>query len=95
MTFPKLQIDINLLVLEDCGSVLSVAVLCASVAMATSGIEMRDLPVACTVVCKRTCTCIIIHVCTSAVYMYCGKCTHNYVVYFYMCMYMYDGMYMH
>lgn len=48
--YPKLEIVINLIALEDDGSVLTASVLCASVAMATSGIEMKDLPSACTVV---------------------------------------------
>lgn len=40
----------NILVLENGGSILTGAVLCVSVALVTSGIEMRDIPIACTVV---------------------------------------------
>ena len=38
------------MILEDDGSALTAAILCASIAMATSGIQMKDLPTACTVV---------------------------------------------
>ena len=38
------------MILEDDGSALTAAILCASIAMATSSIQMKDLPTACTVV---------------------------------------------
>ena len=49
--FPKLQVEVSITVLEDCGSVFAGAVLCAVVAMVTGGIEMKDIPTACKVVC--------------------------------------------
>ncbi|XP_019849547.1 PREDICTED: exosome complex component MTR3-like [Amphimedon queenslandica] len=48
-TFPKLETLVNIVVLENDGSMLTAAILCASIALATSGIEMKDLPTACTV----------------------------------------------
>ena len=40
----------NVLVLEDGGGVLVAAVMCAAAALATSGVEMNDIPSACSVV---------------------------------------------
>ncbi|KAL8597405.1 hypothetical protein ACOMHN_022314 [Nucella lapillus] len=47
-TFPKSQVDIYVTVLENDGSVLSTAIICACLALADAGIEMYDLVVACT-----------------------------------------------
>ncbi|XP_064597592.1 exosome complex component MTR3-like [Liolophura sinensis] len=45
--FPKAQLNIYLTVLENDGSVLPAAIMCASVAIADAGIEMYDLVTAC------------------------------------------------
>ncbi|KAL5493411.1 hypothetical protein EMCRGX_G014589 [Ephydatia muelleri] len=49
-TFPKLQLEINVAVIENGGNALVAAILCASAALTDCGIEMFDLPVACSVV---------------------------------------------
>ncbi|KAH3763402.1 Exosome complex component MTR3 [Pelomyxa schiedti] len=48
-SFPKSIVDVNILVVEDDGSVLSAACIAASLALADAGIEMYDLVTACTV----------------------------------------------
>jgi ribonuclease PH len=49
-TFPKLQMEINILVVENGGNALGAALLSASMALATCGVKMLDLPVASSVV---------------------------------------------
>lgn len=49
-TFPKLQLEVNIVVIENGGNALAAAILCASAALTDCGIEMFDLPVACSVV---------------------------------------------
>ena len=46
--FPKSVLDVYLIVLEDDGSVYACAALCASFALAKSGVEMYDLVSCCT-----------------------------------------------
>lgn len=48
--FPKAQIDIYIMVLENDGNVLAAAINCACVALADAGIEMYDLVTACSLV---------------------------------------------
>ncbi|XP_014681124.1 PREDICTED: exosome complex component MTR3-like [Priapulus caudatus] len=45
--FPKAQVDIYVIILENDGSALSAAVTCGSLALADAGIEMYDMVVAC------------------------------------------------
>lgn len=45
--YPRSQIDVNVMVLENNGSVLAHAVTCASLALADAGIEMYDLVIGC------------------------------------------------
>ena len=49
-TIPKSVVDLNVLTTEDDGSVLAAACVACSVALANSGIELKDLVSACTVV---------------------------------------------
>ena len=49
------MLEVNVVVLEDGGSALAVALLSASAALCTAGIEMVDVPTACSVVSKRIC----------------------------------------
>lgn len=49
-TFPKLQLEVNIVVIENGGNALAAAILCASAAISDCGIEMFDFPVACSVV---------------------------------------------
>lgn len=48
--FPKAQIDIYIMVLENDGNVLAAAINCASVALVDAGIEMYDVVTACSLV---------------------------------------------
>ena len=48
----------NIVVLEDGGSALAVALLSASAALCTAGIEMVDVPTACSVVSERINQCL-------------------------------------
>lgn len=45
--YPRSQIEVNVMVLENGGSVLAHAVTCASLALADAGIEMYDLVLGC------------------------------------------------
>lgn len=45
--YPRSQIEVNVMVLENSGSVLAHAVTCASLALADAGIEMYDLVLGC------------------------------------------------
>ncbi|KAJ0029611.1 hypothetical protein NQD34_004608 [Periophthalmus magnuspinnatus] len=45
--YPRSQIEVNVMVLENSGSVLGHAVTCASLALADAGIEMYDLVLGC------------------------------------------------
>lgn len=47
--YPRSQIEVNTVVLENGGSVLAHAVTCASLALADAGIEMYDLVLGCSV----------------------------------------------
>lgn len=47
--YPRSQIEVNVMVLENSGSVLAHAVTCASVALADAGIEMYDLVLGCSI----------------------------------------------
>lgn len=47
--YPRSQIEVNVMVLENGGSVLAQAVTCASLALADAGIEMYDLVLGCSV----------------------------------------------
>ncbi|KAG7523011.1 hypothetical protein JOB18_036449 [Solea senegalensis] len=47
--YPRSQIEVNVMVLENSGSVLAHAVTCASLALADAGIEMYDLVLGCSV----------------------------------------------
>ncbi|XP_069573009.1 exosome complex component MTR3 [Brachyistius frenatus] len=47
--YPRSQIEVNVVVLENGGSVLAHAVTCASLALADAGIEMYDLVLGCSV----------------------------------------------
>ncbi|XP_028305590.1 exosome complex component MTR3 [Gouania willdenowi] len=47
--YPRSQIDVNVVVLENSGSVLAHAVTCASLALADAGIEMYDLVLGCSI----------------------------------------------
>ncbi|XP_053741664.1 exosome complex component MTR3 [Synchiropus splendidus] len=46
--YPRSQIEVNVMVLENSGSVLAHAVTCASMALADAGIEMYDMVLGCT-----------------------------------------------
>jgi len=46
-TFPKSEVDVNALVLEDGGGGFGAAITCASLALADAGVEMYDLVAAC------------------------------------------------
>lgn len=45
--YPRAQVDVNVVVLENDGSVLAHAVTCASMALADAGIEMYDMVLGC------------------------------------------------
>ncbi|KAM4734901.1 exosome complex component MTR3 [Anableps anableps] len=45
--YPRSQIEVNVMVLENSGSVLAHAVTCASMALADAGVEMYDLVLGC------------------------------------------------
>lgn len=45
--YPRSQIEVNVMVLENGGSVLAHAITCASLALADAGIEMYDLVLGC------------------------------------------------
>ncbi|XP_034390775.1 exosome complex component MTR3 [Cyclopterus lumpus] len=45
--YPRSQIEVNVMVLENSGSILAHAVTCASLALADAGIEMYDLVLGC------------------------------------------------
>ncbi|XP_061826243.1 exosome complex component MTR3 [Nerophis lumbriciformis] len=47
--YPRSQIEVNVMVLENSGSVLAHAVTCASLALADAGIEMYDLVLGCAI----------------------------------------------
>ncbi|XP_062317088.1 exosome complex component MTR3 [Osmerus eperlanus] len=47
--YPRSQIEVNVMVLENDGSVLAHAVTCASLALADAGIEMYDLVLGCSI----------------------------------------------
>lgn len=47
--YPRSQIEVNVMVLENDGSVLAHAITCASVALADAGIEMYDLVLGCSI----------------------------------------------
>lgn len=47
--YPRSQIEINVVVLENSGSVLAHAITCASLALADAGIEMYDLVLGCSI----------------------------------------------
>ncbi|KAM4618775.1 exosome complex component MTR3 [Polymixia lowei] len=47
--YPRSQIEVNVMVLENNGSVLAHAVTCASLALADAGIEMYDLVLGCSI----------------------------------------------
>ncbi|TNN71122.1 Exosome complex component MTR3 [Liparis tanakae] len=47
--YPRAQIEVNVMVLENGGSALAHAVTCASLALADAGIEMYDLVLGCSV----------------------------------------------
>ena len=48
------MLEVNVMVLEDGGSALAVALLSASAALCTASIEMVDIPMACSVVREYT-----------------------------------------
>lgn len=50
-SFPKLVLDVHCTVLECDGSVASALIMGTSLALANSGIDMKDLVASCTVVC--------------------------------------------
>lgn len=52
--FPKAQIDIYIMVLENDGNVLAAAINCATVALTDAGIEMYDLVTACSLVQEKS-----------------------------------------
>ncbi|XP_034032842.1 exosome complex component MTR3 [Thalassophryne amazonica] len=47
--YPRSQIEVNVVVLENSGSVLAHAITCASLALAHAGIEMYDMVLGCTI----------------------------------------------
>ncbi|XP_029991433.1 exosome complex component MTR3 [Sphaeramia orbicularis] len=47
--YPRSQIEVNVMVLENSGSVLAHAITCASLALADAGIEMYDLVLGCSI----------------------------------------------
>lgn len=47
--YPRSQIEVNMMVLENGGSVLAHAITCASLALADAGIEMYDLVLGCSI----------------------------------------------
>lgn len=47
--YPRSQIEVNVIVLENSGSVLANAITCASLALADAGIEMYDLVLSCSI----------------------------------------------
>lgn len=47
--YPRSQIEVNVMVLENCGSVVAHAITCASLALADAGIEMYDLVLGCSI----------------------------------------------
>ncbi|CAL8292735.1 unnamed protein product [Boreogadus saida] len=47
--YPRSQIDVNVMVLENNGSALAHAITCASLALADAGIEMYDLVLGCSI----------------------------------------------
>jgi len=47
--YPRSQIEVNVMVLENNGSVLAHAITCASLALADAGIEMYDLVLGCSI----------------------------------------------
>uniref|UniRef100_UPI003AAF4C05 exosome complex component MTR3 n=1 Tax=Centroberyx gerrardi TaxID=166262 RepID=UPI003AAF4C05 len=47
--YPRSQVEVNVMVLENSGSVLAHAVTCASLALADAGIEMYDLVLGCSI----------------------------------------------
>ncbi|XP_077423905.1 exosome complex component MTR3 [Vanacampus margaritifer] len=47
--YPRSQIEVNVMVLENSGSVLAHAITCASLALADAGIEMYDLVLGCAI----------------------------------------------
>ncbi|XP_061532240.1 exosome complex component MTR3 [Phycodurus eques] len=47
--YPRSQIEVNVMVLENSGSVVAHAVTCASLALADAGIEMYDLVLGCAI----------------------------------------------
>ncbi|KAM9375485.1 exosome complex component MTR3 [Pholidichthys leucotaenia] len=47
--YPRSQIEVNVMILENSGSVLAHAVTCASLALADAGIEMYDLVLGCSI----------------------------------------------
>lgn len=47
--YPRSQIEVNIMVLENGGSVLAHATTCASLALADAGIEMYDLVLGCSI----------------------------------------------
>jgi exosome complex component MTR3 len=49
-TFPKSEIDVFVLVLEESGGMVGAAITAASLALADAGIEMYDLVASCSVV---------------------------------------------
>jgi len=53
-TFPKLQLEINIMVLENGGNALAASLVCATLALVDSGVEMLDTPTACSVVLQES-----------------------------------------
>lgn len=47
--YPRSQIEVNVMVLENNGSVLAHAITCASLALSDAGIEMYDLVLGCSI----------------------------------------------
>lgn len=47
--YPRSQIEVNVMILENSGSVLAHAITCASLALADAGIEMYDLVLGCSI----------------------------------------------
>lgn len=47
--YPRSQVEVNVMVLENSGAVLSHAITCASLALADAGIEMYDLVLGCSI----------------------------------------------
>lgn len=47
--YPRSQVEVNVMVLENGGSVLAHAITCASLALADAGIEMYDLVLGCSI----------------------------------------------